>query len=115
MKTVKKRLEDRLQGVFKSMLQYVDTHRDKQVLKALLIAGISDIAFTAKLQGIQSRSGTRNAKQNVRNNLEKYQVIRTISQIVRNDMTNYQQRQLTERIISTTKLKELITIAPGRG
>ena len=111
---VKKRLEDRLQGVFKSMLQYVDTHRDKQVLKAL-IAEVSDIAFTAKLQGIQSRSGTRNAKQNVRNNLEKYQAIRTTSQIVRNDMTNRQQRQLTERIISTTKLKELRTIAPGRG
>ena len=45
---VKKRLEDRLQGVFKSVLQYVDTHRDKQVLKAL-IAEVSDIAFTAKL------------------------------------------------------------------
>ena len=90
---VEKRLEDCLQGVFK---QYVDTHRDKQVLKAL-IAEVSDIAFTAKLQGIQSKSGTRNAKQNVRNNLEKYQVIQTTSQIVRNDMTNRQQRQLTER------------------
>ena len=41
---VKKRLEDRLQGVFKSMLQYIDTHRDKQVLKAL-IAEVSDIAL----------------------------------------------------------------------
>ena len=53
-----KRLEDRLQGVFKSMLQYVDIHRDKQVLKAL-IAEVSGIAFTAKLQGIQSRSRTK--------------------------------------------------------
>ena len=92
------------------MLQYTDTHRDKQVLKAL-IAEVSKVAFTAKLQGLQSGHGTRNAKQNVHNNLEKYLVIQTTSQIVRN-MTNCQQSQLTERI-STRKLKELKAIRPG--
>ena len=87
---VKKRLEDRLQGVFESMLQYTDTHRDKQVIKAL-IAEVSNVTFTSKLQGLQSRRGTRNAKQNVCSNLKKYLVIRTTSQIVRIDMTNRQQ------------------------
>ena len=110
---VKKRLEERLQGVFKSMLQYTDTHRDKQILKAL-IAEVSNVAFTDKLQGLQSRHRTRNAKQNVHYNLEKYLIIRTTSQIVQNDMTNRQQNQLTERI-SSRKLKELKTIRPGRG
>ena len=109
---VKKRLEDRLQGVFESMLQYTDTHKDKQVIKAL-IAEVSNVTFTSKLQGLQSRRGTRNAKQNVCSNLKKYLVIRTTSQIVRIDMTNRQQSQLTERIIYTRKLKEIRTIQPG--
>ena len=111
---VKKRLEDRLQGVFESMLQYTDTHKDKQVIKAL-IAEVSNVTFTSKLQGLQSRRGTRNAKQNVCSNLKKYLVIRTTSQIVRIDMTNRQQSQLTERIIYTRKLEEIRTIQPGRG
>ena len=111
---VKKRLEDRLQGVFESMLQYTDTHKDKQVIKAL-IAEVSNVTFTSKLQGLQSRHGTRNAKQNVCSNLKKYLVIQTTSQIVRIDMTNRQQSQLTERTIYTRKLKEIRTIQPGRG
>lgn len=109
-----KRLEDRLQGVLKDMLRYIDTHRDRQVVKAL-IAEITNISFTSKLQELQSRRGTRSAKESVRTNLHKNVAIRKTSQIVRNDMTNPQQNQLTERIISRRKLQEIRTIAPGRG
>ena len=69
------------------MLQYTDTHRDKQILKTL-IAEVSNVAFTAKLQGLQSRHGTRNAKQNVHNNLEKY-----LNMIAEKILTDYQLNQ----------------------
>lgn len=41
--------------------------------------------------------------------------IRATSQIVRNDMTTIKQYQLTERIISARKFKEIRTISQGRG
>lgn len=44
-----------------------------------------------------------------------YNYIRVTSQVVRNDMTTIQQYQLTERIISARKLKEIRTITQGRG
>lgn len=105
---------ERLQDTFQTSLKYMDTHRDRQVVKALF-AEISSVNFTAKLQGLQSRQGTSSAKATVRSNLKKYSDIAVTSQIVRNDLTNVQQYRLTQRIISSRKVKEIRTIASGRG
>ena len=68
-----------------------------------------------KLQNIQSRKGARNANKSLFPNLKRYEIIRKTSQTVRNDLTNVQQYKLTERIISSRKLKEIKTIGEGRG
>lgn len=39
----------------------MDTHRDKQVVKALL-AELTSTKYAAKLQGLESRQGTATAK-----------------------------------------------------
>ena len=112
---IKKRVEERLQtGLFKLSLQYMDSHRDRQVLKAL-VAELTNTKFVAKLQGIQSRKGVRNATKSLHSNLKLYANLRTTSQTVRSDLTTVQQYKLTERIISARKSKEIRSIAEGRG
>lgn len=103
---IKKVVQERLQKTFSASLKYMDTHRDRQVLKGL-ITELTNISFVAKLQGIKSRKGTRNASRSLLPNLSRYVIIQQTSQVVRNDMTNQQQYQLTERIISNRKLKEI--------
>ncbi len=110
---VHKALTDSLKGLVTSSLEYMDTHRDRQVLKALL-AELTSVNFTAKLQGLQSRQGTASAKKALRTNLQKYDDIKRTSQIVRSDMTTTQ-HHLTQRIISSRKLHEIRTIAEGHG
>ena len=92
----------------------MDTHRDRQVLKGLMVE-LTNISFVAKLQNIQNRMGTRNASNSFLSNLKLYETIRKTSQIVRSNLTNVQQYKLTERIISSRKLKEIRTIGEGRG
>ena len=111
---VKRLMQDRLQSIFSPSLRYMDTHRDRQVLKGLMVE-LTNTTFVAKLQNIQSRKGARNANKSLFPNLKRYEIIRKTSQTVRNDLTNVQQYKLTERIISSRKLKEIKTIGEGRG
>ena len=53
-------------------------------------------------------------KKSVKVQLLHYTYLRSTSQIVRNDMTTMQQHQLTQRIVSARKLKEIRTIGHGR-
>ena len=52
---------ERWQAIFKTSLEYLDSPRDNQVLKGLL-AELTSIQFTTKLQGIHSRFPTTLAK-----------------------------------------------------
>ena len=80
-----------------------------------LFAELTRVKFTAELQGLQSREGTVTAKTALATSLLTYADIKKTSQIVRNDLTTLQQHNLTQRIISSRKLKEIRTIAKGRG
>ena len=92
----------------------MDTHRDRQVVKALL-AELTSVNFATKLQGLHSRQGTTTAKKALSSHLVKFSNITQTSQIVRSDLTNTQQYRMTQRIISSRKIKEIQTIAKGRG
>ena len=46
-------VEDKIGNIYSQALQYIDTDRDRKVVKALL-AEITSSKFLAKLQGIQS-------------------------------------------------------------
>ena len=80
-----------------------------------MIAELTSITFTAKLQGIESRQGTRSANSALKCNLKHYTDIQRTSQTVRSDLTVKQQHRLIQRIISARKVKEIRTIAEGRG
>ena len=90
------------------------TPRDKQVLKGI-VAELTNISLATRLQGVVSRKGTRRAKQNLPLYLQLFKDISQTSQMVRNDLTTLQQHQLTKRVISQRKLKEIRVIGEGRG
>ena len=56
----------------------MDTHRDRQVVKALF-AELTSVKFTAKLQGLQSRQGTVAAKTALASSLLTYADIKKTS------------------------------------
>ncbi len=60
-KVVNQRTQERIGGVLKQVLEYAEPPRDKQIIKGL-IATVTSIKQAAKLQGIQSRKGSRTAK-----------------------------------------------------
>ena len=68
------------------MIQYIDTPRDKQVVKAL-VTELTNIIFAARMQGVKSRQGTTTAKKSLHAQLSHYKKICTTSQMVRNDLT----------------------------
>lgn len=96
---VNERVSERLNDIFKTSLQYLDSPRDRQVVKGLL-AEITSVRFTTALQGIKSREGTTHAKNTLRPKLLQYQEICRTSQTVRSDLTVVQQHKLTMRIIT---------------
>ena len=111
---INNRAKERLKDTYATALEYMDTHRDRQVLKAVM-ASITSTKFAATLEGVSSRQGTSNARRNVATALGRYNEIKETSQIVRTDLTNEQQYQLTRRIVSARKMKEIKSIAEGRG
>ena len=113
-KIVNARIEERLLGVLKQALDYTDSPRDKQIIKGLL-AQLTTIKQASKLQGLQSRKGTRAANRAPGSGLTKFKNIKHTSQIVRNDLTNAQQYRVTNRIITVRKMKEIRVIREGRG
>ena len=80
-----------------------------------IIAHITSISFATRLQGIQSRRGTRAALNKLSPALNQYQNIKISSQMVRNDLTTEQQYRLTNRVVATRKHHEMKVIASGRG
>ena len=102
---VKQEIDENITQFLPSSLKY----RDRRVVKALL-AELTNISFASR---IQSSKGTANATKLFKSDLLQYQYIRITSQVVRSDLTNVQQYNLTERIISSRKLREIKTIASG--
>ena len=111
---VKQEIDEHVKQFFPEALRYMDSHRDRRVVKALLVE-LTNIRFASKVQGIQSRKGTASASKSFKSELLHYQHIRITFRVVRSDLTNVQQYKLTERIISSRKLKEIKTIASARG
>ena len=107
-------ISERLSDLLPMCLKYADTHRDRLIIKGIF-AELTSIKFTAKLQGLTSRQGTRNAKEALHSGLNEFQNIQQTSLTVRSDLTVVQQHQLVQRIISKRKIQEIKTIASGRG
>ena len=104
-KNINDKIASAIGDIFKDSLVYVDTKKARNVLKALF-AQATSTKFVTKLQGITNKTSIMNARDELRSNINQFQDIQTTSGVVRNDMTNEQQRRLTKRIIEHHKKKE---------
>lgn len=106
-KMINDHVKEKLQGIYSKALKYIDTPRDRQLLKGI-IAHITSIQCATSIQGVQSRQGTSVALKKLVPSLDQYADIEVTSQMVRNDLTQQQQYQLTQRIVNARKHKEMI-------
>ena len=81
---------------------FADTKSDADLIKALF-AKTTSVKHVAKMLNVQNRSSIRGAEQQLCHKLYKFRNLEFTSQMVRNDLTNEQQRRLTKRIIAQKK------------
>jgi 4-hydroxyphenylpyruvate dioxygenase-like putative hemolysin len=91
--------------IFKQSLCYIDTKRDRDIVK-VLFAQATSASFVAKLQGVSNKTSIMNARDELRENINRYSDIIETSKLVRNDI-NEQQNRLTKRVIEKRKQKEI--------
>ena len=97
---------------FKEALIYMDSKRDRDTVIAL-IERLTSLKFVAgKLLNVQNKGAVQGSRDSFKQNLRAFGGIRKTSQVVRNDMTNEQQRKLAIRIANKRKLKEILHILP---
>lgn len=111
---INKTIEEQIGDIYKDAIDYMDTKRDRDVLKGL-IAKITSIKFASRLGQKRSRTGVRNATKSLNGKLLQYSGIVQTSRTVRNDLTCQQQDILHKRIMFKRKNQEIKTIAEGRG
>ena len=102
---VNKHINDNVSELLKTAIRFADTKRDADLIKGLF-AKTTSVKHVAKMLNVQNRSSIRSAEQQLKNKLFEFQNLECASQVVRNDMTNEQQRRLTKRIIAQRKQKE---------
>jgi hypothetical protein len=90
--------------LLQTAIRFADTKRDTDIIKALF-AKATSVKHVAKMQKVQNCSSIRVAEQQLCHKLHKFKNLELTSQVVRNDLTNKQQRRLTKRIISQRKHK----------
>lgn len=100
---------------FKEGLNYMDSKRDRDTVTALM-ERLTSVKFVAgKLLNVQNKRAVQGCRDSFKENLRTFRDINKTSQVVRNDMTNEQQRRLALRIANKRKVKEILHVAPGRG
>ena len=69
-KVVNDKILKEIGDIFKQSLSYVDTKRDRDVLKALFSQATS-ASFVAKLQGVSNKTSIMNARDELRENVNR--------------------------------------------
>ena len=101
-KTVNDQIKYSIYHLFNDALEFADTKKDRDMIKALF-AKATSVRYVTDLMKIKSKSSIMACRDEFEGNLTKFDELWKTSQIVRNDMTCEQQRRLTVRIINKRK------------
>ena len=85
-------------------MRLADTKKERDLNKALFVRTTS-VKHTGKMLIVKNLSSIRNAEHQLNCKLHKFECLERSSRIVRNDMTNEQQRRLMKHIIASKKQK----------
>jgi hypothetical protein len=108
------RIKDRIGSLYSNALQYMDTKRDSDTLKGL-IAVATSTTFAAELQEIQNKKPIQSCKAMLKSNIRTFQELKKSCQVVRNNMTNENQRLLQSRLVDKAKETDMRHTAAGQG
>ena len=107
-------IKNRIGHIYKDVIDFLDTKRDKDVMRAIL-AKITSVRYAARLEGLQSRYAVRNASDRLEADLLTYSELKKTSQVVRNDMTNEKQALLQRRIAANVSIKRCAQLHKEEG
>ena len=98
-------IADKVGSLFKSSIRFADTKRDVDLIKGLFARATSK-KYVAKLLDVKTNKySVISASDESAYKLMQFENIEMSSQMVRNDLTNEQQRRLTKRVIAERKHK----------
>ena len=107
-------IESRIGNLYKDAIEYLDTKRDRDVLRGLLTK-LTSIRFSAHLEGRKSREACRRSSGKLEGDLHRFSNLKKTSLTVCNDMTCKQQDRFHKSIIKKRKWKEMKVMTEGRG
>lgn len=110
---VNQKLEEAIGSNYETVMQYLDSKRDRDMLKAVL-AKVTSVNFTTKLANVQDKRSFQRSKGLVGRNLELFKEMK--NEIMSNlESTSDAERKKNNRILERMKLEKLRHIHKGRG
>lgn len=111
---VNQRVEEAIGSRYDTLLQYLDSKRDRDTVKAILTQ-ITSAKFMGKLANVQDRRSFQYSKGTVARNLQLFEEMKSEIQVIDPSMTEEAKRRKRDRLLQAMKLEKLRHVFKGRG
>ena len=113
-KIVNNKVKQAIGGSYDTILEYLDSKRDRDTLNAVL-AEITSANFMANLANVQDKRTFKRSKDLVNLNLELFQDMKKSLEQVKTTLTGEAERRKKNRMLQNMKLEKLRHVFRGRG
>ena len=111
---VNNKVKQAIGGSYDTILEYLDSKRDRDTLNAVL-AEITSANFMANLANVQDKRTFKRSKDLVNLNLELFQDMKKSLEQVKTTLTGEAERRKKNRMLQNMKLEKLRHVFRGRG
>ena len=108
------RVEEAIGSTYDTLLQYLDSKRDRDTVKAILTE-ITSAKFMGKLANVQDKRSFQYSKGTVARNLQLFEDLKSEIQVIDPLMTEEVKRKKRNRLLQSMKLEKLRHVFKGRG
>ena len=111
---VNQRVEEAIGSTYDTLLQYLDSKRDRDTVKAILTQ-ITSAKFMGKLANVQDKRSFQYSKGTVARNLQLFEDMKSEIQVIDPSKTEEAKRKKRNRLLQAMKLEKLRHVFKGRG
>ncbi len=111
---VNQRVEEAVGSSYKTLLEYLDTKRDRDTVKAIL-AKITSAKFMAKIANVQDQRSFQQSKALVFHNLHLFEEMKQEIEVNETSMNEEAKRRKRNRLLQKMKIEKLRHVFKGRG
>ena len=111
---VNQRVEEAIGSTYDTLLQYLDSKRDKDTVKTILTQ-ITSAKFMGKLANVQDKRSFQYSKGIVGHNLQLFEDMKSEIQVIDPSKTEEAKRKKRNRLLQAMKLEKLCHVFKGRG